>query len=131
MIVHRTLKKLLAAGLIGLAIFWVAKDTEIYLSVAGLSSNNTVYDYHTASLAAQMYFHAHKCDNGVCLPEKDWHCGYDINTDSREFSDCISTELVRAPAWEKLGVLLKRCGKRFEQLTGEPRNAARCNALLQ
>ena len=42
-----------------------------------------------------------------------------------EFADYVGSWFDES-TWEKLSVFLKRCGKRFEEYAGEPRNAARC-----
>lgn len=128
-LVNGNATKLIAIFAIGGAVFWGMKDSEIYLDSFGLGPANTVYDFQTASRSAQKHFLIHKCRNGVCQSYKDEACGYEVDIDASGFDDCVMSDLDRSPAWEKLGNLLKICGKKFQRFTGAYGDPVSCREL--
>ncbi len=130
MLVNINPKTFIAILVISSAIFyWGVKDSNIYLHWFGLGPANTVYDFQTASHSAQTHFLVHKCDNGVCESLKDWACGFEVDYDAPGLDDCVMADLHQAPAWKKLGDLLKICGKKFQRFTGAYRDPAHCKEL--
>ena len=129
MLVNVSATKFITIFAIGGAVYWGMKDSDIYLDGFGLGPANTVYDFQTASRSAQTHFLVHKCRNGVCQSDKDWACGYEVEIYASGLDDCVVADLDRVQAWEKLGNLLKICGKKFQRFTGAYGDPVSCKEL--
>jgi hypothetical protein len=70
----------------------------IYYSGRMLSVNNTVYDFKAADIETQLRYKLHMCDNGKCVFDVDWKCGFS-NGDASAVEQCL--ELARGILTER------------------------------
>src|SRR5690348_16583093 len=85
-------------------------QADLWQYIFGLSGSNTEYDYMSAPISQQVYWDMHMCDNGNCLYERDWYCGFTNNDDDKKFENCFSRLVRTVKPWVKLDILRKYCG---------------------
>jgi hypothetical protein len=105
---------------IGEALLDWPVTTTTYWKFFGLSGDNTAYDYLSASKRKRQEFAYRKCNDGVCLSDSDWDCGF--TTDTAEYMnwdenvDKCFEELVRVvPMHTSLHKVRTICGRRYMQ----------------
>jgi hypothetical protein len=81
----------------------------------GLSGDNTAYDYMAAPVDRAVKWLMTMCNNGECLRDVDWHCGFDNNDDLEKVEDCFTSLVGQVPPWVKLDQIRKFCGVRLAQ----------------
>ena len=89
----------------------------------GLTWNDTVADYRSASISKRIYLHEGICEDGECLHKMDWTCGFvtetwrfehsDFGLFSEALEDCFGRLTKVAPPATKLDVLRKVCGRHY------------------
>jgi hypothetical protein len=107
-------------------------SSDVYWSVMGLDGRSTAYDYMSSTTETRLRFTNNLCDNGVCLDEVDWRCGFTIDSlefeseNHNDWNDAVEscfTQLARvAPVYTKLDKIRKICGRhymQFDPLSGE------------
>jgi hypothetical protein len=110
---------------------WFNFPLEMYRTWFGLKADSTVADYRAASDWAKVYWLDKMCDNGVCLHQIDWRCGFSISTEHPVEHDldvenfdagvrlCFTSIVTKAPLAEALGKLRLICGRRYMVFAGE------------
>ena len=110
---------------------------EVAWKIFGLSGESTAYDYNVASFNKQSVFDNMMCNDGVCLAQKDWRCGFTIedlkHSDYSDWNeavrDCFAKMVTRVEAWTKLDKIRMICGRHFMQFHPRPsENAEQCKA---
>lgn len=81
------------------------------------------------------------CNNGECLDELDWKCGFEIDLFDVQFPDnqikidrgstdqlhdCFNDVADIAKPWVKLDKIRKFCGKKFARFTGNNYSPGEC-----
>lgn len=122
------IKRVALCGAIGFVVWWFVRDTDPYLRWLGLNGANTVYEYRTARVKAAVHWTMHMCNNGECLTERDWACGYENGPDNAVY-ECFEQLADRVPVWWRLDRLRKECGHRHMTYAGTYRNEKRCRDL--
>ena len=98
----------------------------LYWSFAGLTGNDTAYDYLSANVDKQVQFQGVMCNDGVCLTHADWACGFTIDSLSSEYSeqyddwyeavdDCFDKIVKVVPVYTSLDKVRKICGRFYMQ----------------
>jgi hypothetical protein len=107
--------------------------------VAGLYGRDTAYDFHTASTDKAVHFISTMCNDGVCLANLDWDCGFTIDIlefDSEKYGnwdeavvDCFYKLLRIVPLYTSLDKVRKICGRHYMQFDPLPElNREECEA---
>jgi hypothetical protein len=122
------IKRLLLCAVAGLLAWWFLRDTDPYLASFGLTGNNTLYDYHTARVKTAVYWTMNMCNDGKCLTERDWACGYE-NGQYEAVYMCFEEIASSAPVWWRLDRIRKECGHRHMVYMGTYGNPKRCQEL--
>ena len=115
-------KHLIGAAVVLAAVVWW------FVSPRQINKNNTVYEYKTAPIEAQVKWASQMCRDGYCIHPSDWSCGFTVPhaTDaeawlfSETVTDCFYKALERANPWDRLDKLRKICGRELMIFKGEP-----------
>lgn len=103
-----------------------------YHSLTDIGWNNTVSDYHAASVEERVRLDLSICTDGKCILPTSWACGF--TTDSLKFDDeefdsmfeavdsCFDELVSVAPNATLLDVLRKTCGEHY--MVFDPRNSS-------
>ena len=91
---------------------------KMYYGLFGLSSNDTVMDYKTASFDKQLYWENKACSDGKCLFYIDWKCGFENGNQSLVKGCFIDLIKVSKPQ-TTLDEIRKTCGRKYMKFVGE------------
>ena len=128
-------------AIIAVIVVAVVTARDWYYSDPQLTGKSTVYDYMTASVNRRIEWGNTMCNNGVCLTEKDWKCGFwpEDHTDAtggKDWGDvvkeCFESIAQNAKPHERLHKLRQICGRRYMTFKGASQadiSEAECNKI--
>ncbi len=102
-----------AIGMFSTSWIWGGRVLDLFR----LDGNDTVYDYHRASMEQAVSFRLKVCHDGECLTHRDWACGF-VNGDEEKFDACFDAVVDAAKPWVRLDAVRKFCGNRTMTFLG-------------
>lgn len=109
-------------ALVVVALVWGGRTRDLFR----LDARDTASDYRKASVEDSLQFLHRMCNDGACLSERDWACGF-ANGDSEQLHECFDRIAQQATPSTKLGKIREFCGNRTMAFRGEVYSTpARC-----
>lgn len=114
-------------AIIAVIVIAVVTVRDWYFSKPALTGESTVYEYMTGSIERVVDWDLSMCNNGVCLLDKDWKCGfwpedYTSVTGDQTWADavkkCFDVLVRNAPAYDRIHKLRQICGRRYMTFKG-------------
>lgn len=117
--------KLIIAFIFLILIGYQSYKSDTFLNLFGLSHNDTVYDFFQSSNEQQVHFLINSCNDGKCLTNSHWYCGYNVRNASSldwnwnsSYPRCLENEIKNSKSHTKLEDIVLYCGIRNSYVEG-------------